>query len=72
MNDFRIGQHEASIKYLVDEMAALRADVTAIREALAERRGERRVALWTAGGVGGLVSFLGPILLRLLGLRVGA
>lgn len=42
-------------EWLRDEIMLLRADVVAIRETLAEKRGERRVGLWLAGVVSTVV-----------------
>jgi phage/plasmid-associated DNA primase len=43
---------------ILTEQRATRADIARIDSALAEKRGERRVALWLAGAIGGVVSFL--------------
>lgn len=58
MSDFTLGQHEAKIDALTVEVAAVRRDVSSILEILAEKRGERRVALWGIGAVSSIVTML--------------
>lgn len=59
---FLLGQHEAHIEVLVKDMAEVKSDVAWIKEHIAERTGERRVALWLAGSGGGfVVAFVGYI-----------
>lgn len=51
-----LGRHEALIEQLAQDSAQMRADVRQILETLAERRGERRITLWLAGGAGAVAS----------------
>jgi hypothetical protein len=48
-----LGRHEALLATIAKEQEQLIEDVRLIRESLAETRGERRVALWLAGAIGG-------------------
>lgn len=52
MNDFRMGQHEARIELLSNDMAEVKADVREIKNMLAEQRGERRSTAKFAAVVG--------------------
>ena len=56
------------LKILLDEILKeqreTREDVRQLREAYAEKRGERRVVLWLASGVAGAVSTLATLLLH--------
>ncbi len=48
---------------LQTDMSELRTDVTAIKLALAERKGERRVALWLVGTASGFCGAVGTAML---------
>jgi hypothetical protein len=63
-HDFRVGRHEGLIESLSTDMAEVKASVARIENHLAEGRGERRVALWLAGSVGGFVSLVLGIIMR--------
>lgn len=54
-NDFNLGRHEALIERLVEGQSQLVERVSAIEKLLAERAGERRVALWVVSALGGIV-----------------
>lgn len=54
-DEFKLGAHEAKIEALVNDMALVKNDVAWIKEHIAERKGERRVALAFAGSAGGVV-----------------
>jgi hypothetical protein len=56
VNQFTLGQHEANIRALMEGMEQVQGDLAEIKELLAERRGERRVAFWLAGGAGAIGS----------------
>lgn len=53
---FMVGQHAAQIETLSKDMALVRADVAWIRETLAEKRGERKAAVWFAATGGGVAA----------------
>lgn len=52
-NDFNLGRHEALIERLVEGQDLIIERVASIEHILAEKKGERRVALWGVGAVGG-------------------
>ena len=58
MSEFTLGQHEAKIDALTTEVAAVRRDIASILDILAEKRGERRVALWGVGAISSIVTML--------------
>lgn len=45
------------LQEMMTEIRGCRSDVAELKQVNAEKRGERRVMLWLAGAVGGLVSF---------------
>jgi NH3-dependent NAD+ synthetase len=57
-DSFNLGRHEEAIENLSRDMADVKSDVRAIRESLAEKKGERRAALYVSGGVGSVVATL--------------
>jgi hypothetical protein len=54
--DFVAGEHEASIKLILKGQEAMQADITEIKLAVAERKGERRMVMWIVGGVSTMAS----------------
>lgn len=58
----KIGQHSAHIETIKDDIAALKADVSAIRTTLAEARGGWRTLLLVAGAAGTVGAFVGKII----------
>lgn len=54
----RFGRLEAKVDAMAEDVAAVYADVRAIRDTLAEKRGERRVAAAVAGFGGSLLGIL--------------
>ena len=57
-DSFKLGEHESKIEQLAADMELVKQAVMRIEIALAEKRGERRVALWAAGGMGTAASTL--------------
>jgi len=66
MSEFILGQHENAIRTLLERTERISDDVNEIKTLLAERRGERRVALWVAGVVGAVASTLFGAALKLV------
>lgn len=66
MNEFKLGEHEQAIQQLLDSQVRLEGWVLEIREALAEKKGERRVALWAAGVAGSVAAALVSIVVELV------
>lgn len=54
-DQFTLGEHDALITTLLKGQTEILERVTKIEVHLAERRGERRVALWALGTGGGIV-----------------
>jgi threonine dehydrogenase-like Zn-dependent dehydrogenase len=72
--DYKLGQMDTAIKSLVASnerieaaMAEMRVDIETIKTTQAERRGERRVAVWAAGGIGSFAMLLLSAIGRKLG-----
>lgn len=66
MNDqFNLGRHEALIERLVESQTELITRITSIEHILAEKRGERRIALWVASSAGGAIGGLTALLTKL-------
>lgn len=61
--DFTLGEHNAAIRQLLDDQRQMRDDLAGIHSILAERRGERRAALWFVSVVsavlGAVLTFAG-------------
>ena len=66
-----LGEHERAIQDIDARTLRIETAVIEIRQQLAEKRGERRVAIWLAGVAGGLIAMGLPTLghLLLLALR---
>lgn len=67
-----MGDNDQALGMLYDQQKQMMEHILAIRDELAEKRGERRAALWAAGAIGGslgtlttLVLKLGPVLAHL-------
>ncbi|HEX7019006.1 MAG TPA: hypothetical protein VF159_03280 [Gemmatimonadaceae bacterium] len=67
MNDFTLGQHEQAINQLSSDVKEIKATVLRIELALAEKRGERRVALWLASAAGTAAAAAVSLLFKLAG-----
>jgi hypothetical protein len=52
MSDFRLGEHSEAIRSLQLDVTDIKETVLRIELSLAEKKGERRVALWAAGVAG--------------------
>lgn len=52
MSEFTLGEHSEAIRTLQTDLTVVKETVLRIELALAEKKGERRVALWAAGVVG--------------------
>lgn len=52
---FKLGEHEAKLEAMDARMSRIETVVVEIRDSLAEKRGERRVALWALGTASGAV-----------------
>lgn len=76
--DYKLGQIDSTLKALAKnqeefkdtitaQLAAQAVDIAEIKNKQAENRGERRVAVWVAGGVGSLVM----LILTALGKKIG-
>ncbi len=57
-DSFDLGRHEALIERLSGDVADVKASLGRIETTLAEKRGERRMAMYLAGTVGGGVAAL--------------
>jgi len=68
-DQFDLGRHEALIEKLSADVATMQTDIAWIRETLAEKRGERRVAVYFAAAGGGVVAtiltYVGKHILKL-------
>lgn len=65
-DQFDLGRHEAQIEQLANDMVEVKGDVSWIKQHLAEKKGERRVAVWAAGFIGaGVMPALGFIARKL-------
>ena len=62
----RLGALESKTEILLERSERVEASLQAINNHLSERKGERRVTLWLAGAVGGVISAAGAALLRKL------
>lgn len=67
MSEFKLGEHEQAIQTLLEGQERLEQAVLEIKLLLAEKRGERRVALWMAGVVGSLAASLVAIIIDVAG-----
>lgn len=65
--DFRLGRNDQAITMMLASQARMELDIARIMSSLAERRGERRTAIWAAGAVGSIAMFLLSIIARKLG-----
>lgn len=68
-NEFVLGEHNAAIEQLLQNQQIIQRDIGEIRQILAERRGERRVALWVASAGGAILVFLVRFVAGYLGVR---
>lgn len=66
--EFRLGENSAAIKLMLASQSRMELDIAEIRSALAERKGERRVSVYIAGGLGSVAMFLLTLIGRKLGL----
>jgi hypothetical protein len=57
------------LQRVLDGQERADARLTAIEQNLAEKRGERRVALWVAGATAGYLGSLAPSLVKMFGHR---
>jgi len=65
-DEYDLGRHEAQIETLVRDVGEVKADIGWIKQHLAEKKGERRVALWAASvGGAGLATAFGIVLKKL-------
>lgn len=48
-----MGDNDKALDMLFDQQQKMMEHILAIRDELAEHRGERRVAIWGAGAIGG-------------------
>ena len=53
-NGFLLGRHAALLETLAVGQEEMRQDVRTILNTLAEKKGERRIMLWTASALGGI------------------
>lgn len=67
MSEFKLGEHEQAIQTLLEGFQRLEKSVLEIKILLAEKRGERRAALWMAGVVGSLAASLVAVLIDVAG-----
>lgn len=67
MSEFKLGEHEQAIRQLAEDMATVKTDVAEIKMMLAEKRGERRIALWAAGAAGSIAATVISLALKLMG-----
>lgn len=65
-DQFTLGQHEEAINTLLQRTERIETAVSEIQLALAEKRGERRVALWAASAAGGFVAFVFMVVGKIL------
>lgn len=66
--NFKVGEHEGLIQTLVDSMGRIEGRLASIEQTLAEKKGERRVALWALGTLSGAVgAFLTAAIKAFLG-----
>lgn len=63
-----LGQHEAKINLILEGQEKMAQDIGEIKTMLAEKRGERRVALWGIGALSSsvtmLAGYIGKVLLH--------
>lgn len=64
-DQFNLGRHEALIQQIADTQTTVVLRLTNIEHLLAEKRGERRVAIWVASSVGGLIGTAATLLAKL-------
>jgi hypothetical protein len=55
---FTLGEHEADIRALIEGQGRIERDIAAIKDTLAERKGERRMVVWLVGGASTLASVI--------------
>lgn len=66
--DLIIGQHNADIASMKSDIADIQRDVREIRDIIVEKRGERRIAMYGIGAVGGITS---PVILKIILAKFG-
>lgn len=69
MTAYDDGQRDVKIELLSTDMVQVKEDVRWIRETMAERSGERRVALWVASVGGGALATAVAFVARKLGIQ---
>ena len=65
MTDFVLGQHEADLKQIGLRVASIERKLDGVVLTLAERKGERKALAGLAAVVGGLMSLIVSIVVRL-------